>query len=249
MCLERFRLLDRDTILYEATVTDPTVFVKPIEIAALHAEAGAPGPPDPRIQLPRRRAQPAALHRRGRRQEAESEVTPSARRSTCALVGRACRSARDRGAGFGRAEQQPAGAVCPKRLWDGKTPDFRGIWQTRGTAYVNVEGHPGGKGLAASPQPSRRSAGREDSLPAGRSYPPADKLPEPVHWRSFAEVLSGQRAARDISRDAAADSSKPRQLRHRLPGESRLPRLSSRHPAAFRCDGLVDGRYTVSMGG
>ena len=39
---------------------------------------------------------------------------------------------------------------APKRLWDGKTPDFRGIWQTRGTAYVNVEGHPGEKGLAAS---------------------------------------------------------------------------------------------------
>ncbi|HEV8393618.1 MAG TPA: hypothetical protein VGQ37_05055 [Vicinamibacterales bacterium] len=29
--VERFRLIDRDTILYEATVTDPTVFVKPIE--------------------------------------------------------------------------------------------------------------------------------------------------------------------------------------------------------------------------
>jgi len=29
--LERFTLVDRDTILYEATVTDPTVFVKPIE--------------------------------------------------------------------------------------------------------------------------------------------------------------------------------------------------------------------------
>ena len=39
---------------------------------------------------------------------------------------------------------------APARLWDGKTPDFRGIWQARGTAYVNVEGHPGGKGLAAS---------------------------------------------------------------------------------------------------
>jgi len=30
--LERFTLLDRDTILYEATVTDPTVFVKPVEM-------------------------------------------------------------------------------------------------------------------------------------------------------------------------------------------------------------------------
>jgi len=30
--LERFTLLDRDTIQYEATVTDPTVFVKPVEM-------------------------------------------------------------------------------------------------------------------------------------------------------------------------------------------------------------------------
>jgi hypothetical protein len=30
--LERFTLTDRDTILYEATVTDPTVFVSPIEM-------------------------------------------------------------------------------------------------------------------------------------------------------------------------------------------------------------------------
>jgi hypothetical protein len=29
--LERFTLVDRDTIFYEATVTDPTVFVKPVE--------------------------------------------------------------------------------------------------------------------------------------------------------------------------------------------------------------------------
>jgi hypothetical protein len=30
--LERFTLVDRDTILYQATVTDPTVFVKPLEM-------------------------------------------------------------------------------------------------------------------------------------------------------------------------------------------------------------------------
>lgn len=30
--LERFTLVDSDTILYEATVTDPTVFVKPVEM-------------------------------------------------------------------------------------------------------------------------------------------------------------------------------------------------------------------------
>ena len=35
-------------------------------------------------------------------------------------------------------------------MWDDKTPDFRGIWRATGTAYVNLEGHPGGNGLAAS---------------------------------------------------------------------------------------------------
>jgi hypothetical protein len=30
--LERFTLIDTDTILYEATITDPTVFVKPVEM-------------------------------------------------------------------------------------------------------------------------------------------------------------------------------------------------------------------------
>ena len=29
--LERFSLIDSNTILYEATVTDPTVFMKPVE--------------------------------------------------------------------------------------------------------------------------------------------------------------------------------------------------------------------------
>lgn len=41
-------------------------------------------------------------------------------------------------------------SFSPGRLGDGKTPDFRGIWQARGTAYVNLEGHPGEKGVAAS---------------------------------------------------------------------------------------------------
>ena len=41
-------------------------------------------------------------------------------------------------------------SFSPPRLWDGKTPDLRGIWQVRDTAYVNVEGHPAEKGIAAS---------------------------------------------------------------------------------------------------
>jgi hypothetical protein len=35
-------------------------------------------------------------------------------------------------------------------LIDGTTPDLRGIWQARGTAYVNIEGHRGGAGVAAA---------------------------------------------------------------------------------------------------
>ncbi|MGC4029787.1 MAG: hypothetical protein QM696_13055 [Steroidobacteraceae bacterium] len=43
-----------------------------------------------------------------------------------------------------------ASAYSPGKLYDGKTPDLRGIWQARGTAYVNIEGHKGGKGVAPS---------------------------------------------------------------------------------------------------
>ena len=46
---------------------------------------------------------------------------------------------------------QPAArqtAFSPARLLDGKTPDFRGIWQVHDTAYVNIEGHPAGRGIA-----------------------------------------------------------------------------------------------------
>jgi hypothetical protein len=51
------------------------------------------------------------------------------------------------------AAAQSAGtaAFVPARLWDGETPDFRGIWQARGTAYLNIEGHAGERGIAASP--------------------------------------------------------------------------------------------------
>jgi len=38
----------------------------------------------------------------------------------------------------------------PARLADGSTPDFRGLWQAQGAAYVNIEGHPAQKGVAAS---------------------------------------------------------------------------------------------------
>jgi hypothetical protein len=41
-------------------------------------------------------------------------------------------------------------SFSPPRLWDGKTPDFRGIWQASDTAYVNIEGHRGENGVAAS---------------------------------------------------------------------------------------------------
>ena len=38
----------------------------------------------------------------------------------------------------------------PPRLYDNATPDFRGVWETRSTAYANIEGHPAQKGIAAS---------------------------------------------------------------------------------------------------
>ena len=50
----------------------------------------------------------------------------------------------------GAARSQTATPFTPARLWDGTTPDFRGIWQVRDTAYLNIEGHAGGRGVAAS---------------------------------------------------------------------------------------------------
>ena len=35
--------------------------------------------------------------------------------------------------------QRRATSFSPTRLWDGKTPDFRGIWQVRDKAYMNLE--------------------------------------------------------------------------------------------------------------
>ena len=43
-----------------------------------------------------------------------------------------------------------ASSFVPARLADGKTPDFRGIWQARGTAYLNIEGHAAEDGVPAS---------------------------------------------------------------------------------------------------
>ncbi len=47
------------------------------------------------------------------------------------------------------AKNTASEAYSPPRLSDG-TPDLRGIWQARTTAYVNVEGHPAEKGIAAA---------------------------------------------------------------------------------------------------
>ena len=50
------------------------------------------------------------------------------------------------------AAQRGSGAASysPPRLWDRSTPDFRGLWQVRDTAYVNIEGHPADGGVAAA---------------------------------------------------------------------------------------------------
>jgi hypothetical protein len=45
------------------------------------------------------------------------------------------------------AMAQRSPAFSPPRLYDGKTPDFRGIWQARDTAYVNIES----KGIIIDP--------------------------------------------------------------------------------------------------
>ena len=50
--------------------------------------------------------------------------------------------------GYAVARAARADSYSPPRLSDG-TPDFRGIWQARTTAYMNVEGHAAGSGASA----------------------------------------------------------------------------------------------------
>jgi hypothetical protein len=52
--------------------------------------------------------------------------------------------------GVALAAAAQTATFSPPRLWDGTTPDFRGIWRARGTAYVNLEGHRGARGIAGS---------------------------------------------------------------------------------------------------
>ncbi len=146
------------------------------------------------------------------------------------------------------AQAGKAAPFVPARLWDGKTPDFRGIWQARGTAYVNLEGHAGAKGVAASP--SIVVDPPDGKIP----YTPAALAKRQDNYRERAaadpslQVLSSRRAARDVSADAAADPAEPRQFRDRVPGEPRVPRVLSGEPAALRCRRFLDGRYALSLG-
>jgi len=49
----------------------------------------------------------------------------------------------------GQEKGREVDSYSPPRLSDG-TPDFRGIWQARTSAYLNIEGHPAEKGVAAA---------------------------------------------------------------------------------------------------
>jgi len=59
-----------------------------------------------------------------------------------------CRGLGAQGAGNGN-QSKGAESYSPQRLTDG-TPDFRGIWEARSTAFVNIEGHPAGKRVGAA---------------------------------------------------------------------------------------------------
>jgi hypothetical protein len=49
----------------------------------------------------------------------------------------------------GAGDQKQAAHYDPPKLADG-APDFRGIWQARTAAYLNIEGHPAQTGVAAA---------------------------------------------------------------------------------------------------
>ena len=85
-----------------------------------------------------------------------------------------------------------AAPFAPARLWDGKTPDFRGIWQARGSAHENIEGRivvdpPDGKipykpeALARRQQNYRNRATADPSLKCYQAgVPRATYVPMPL---------------------------------------------------------------------
>ena len=244
-CSSASRCTIRDTILYEATVTDPTVFVKPVEM---------------RFTLKRVPAEQQILEYsclEGERslqhytdEDGGKKPRVAMRRSRSVRDGAPSLAAR-RPFGLRCAAQAPRRtrvAVRPARLWDGKTPDFRGIWQARGTAYVNIEGHPRPRRASRLGEHRRRSAGRKDSLQARRSRSAQPEL----RGRATADpslkcYQAGVPRATYLATPAAGPA-EPGQLRDRLSGESRIPCVPPRHAAALRPCRLVDGRHAVSLG-
>ena len=212
---------------------------------AFHAETCARGAADSRIQLPRRRAKPAALHRRRRRQEAEGAMSMLATWPSLRLRCRWLCSAGSAGARARRRRdvvcRQPACGTARRRTFAAS-----GRCATRPTSTSKAIP----RKRASPPQEHhRRSARREDSVQTGGARAAARELQNAGDRRSVDQVLSGRRSPRDVSSDSTADSSEPGQLCDRLPGESRVSRFPSGHAAALRQHRLVDGRYALSVGG
>ena len=124
-----------------------------------------------------------------------------------------------------------SGAYSPPRLSDG-TPDFRGIWEARTTAYVNIEGHAQGKGIAAS-----------KSLVIDTPDGKIPYLPDAKKQRddNFAKRESADPASncfqagvpqRGLFADAIPDRSKPGESGNRVYGRARLSDRRSINGAA-----------------
>ena len=97
--VERYTMFTPDTILFVATIEDSTLYTRPWTLAFSLERNKEPGLLPARIRLPRRRARPAALHRRYRprrsvdRTGSRRQVESWPRSPTCHLPS-CCRPAR-----------------------------------------------------------------------------------------------------------------------------------------------------------
>ena len=149
--------MDPDTILYEATITDPTVFVKPVEMRFTLKRVPAEQQILEYSCLEGERSLQHYTKEDGGKKVA-CEVKRGCDIQTLLRVGCSALPRSRTLVPSGAQTQSAWRSFSPPRLWDGKTPDFRGIWQVRDTAYVNIEGHPAEKGIAAVEEHHYRSA-------------------------------------------------------------------------------------------
>ena len=135
--------------------------------------------------------------------------------------------------------------------WTGKTPDFRGIWQVHDTAWVNIEGHPAGNGIAAgksiivAPPDGNRAA--TSLRRSGNGRRTSELKQQPIRLSSaFSRVFPAPRTFLLLFRFFKAPATLPSSIRRIMPSaySIRTRGLTSTAPIGGWATPVTGGRET-----